>query len=129
GDSQGALADLDALRDDAPTPDETAEIAFLDGLRAERDGRLDEAETLWQGLTESDHQPSRARAIFQLTELKLETGEISLADAAERLERLRFMWRGGPFEFAVMRRLGEIYLADGKPRDGLDVLRRAVSTY
>jgi hypothetical protein len=129
GDLAGALGALDALRGDAPTPDEAAQLAYLEGLRAFRDGRRDEAAEIWQGLTESDHQPTRARAIFQLTELKLADGEISLADAAERLERLRFLWRGGPFEFTVMRRLGEIYIADGKPREGLGVLRKAVTTY
>lgn len=129
GDLKGALADLDALRRDAPTPDEAAQLAFLDGLRALEGGRADEAEAIWQGLTENNHQPTRARAIFQLTELKLERGEISLADAAERLERLRFLWRGGLFEFTVMRRLGDIYIADGKPREGLRVLRQAVTMY
>lgn len=129
GDLAGALADLDALRQDAPTPDEAAQLAFLDGLRALEEGRPEDAEAVWQGLTESNHQPTRARAIFQLTELELERGEITLADAAERLERLRFLWRGGPFEFTVMRRLGEIYIADGKPREGLRVLRQAVTLY
>lgn len=129
GDAQGALDVLDALNADAPTPDETAQLAFLQGLRAARDGRPAEAAEIWQNLTENNHQPTRARAIYQLTEQRLAEGTISLADAAERMERLRFLWRGGPFEFTVMRRLGELYLADGQAREGLTVMRQALSIY
>ena len=129
GDLQGALDELDALRADAPTPDEAAQVAFLEGLRAERGGQAGEAERIWQRLTESSHQPTRARAIFELTELMLRDAKITTAEAIERFERLRFLWRGGPFEFDVQRRLGELYLADGKPREGLTMLRQAVTTY
>jgi tetratricopeptide (TPR) repeat protein len=129
GDPGAAIVPLDALRKDAPTPDEAAQLAYLDGLKAEREGRLPEAESAWRALTESNHQPTRARAIFQLTELMLRQGELQAAEAIERMERLRFIWRGGPFEFTVLHRLGQLYLADGRPREGLTVLRQAVANF
>lgn len=129
GDPAAASAPLDLLRGDAPTPDEAAQLAFLQGLKAEREGRIEEAQSAWQGLTENNHQPTRARAIFELTELLLRDGKLTAAEAIERLERLRFIWRGGPFEFAVLRRLGELYVADGKPREGLTVMRQLVAGF
>lgn len=129
GDPGAAAMPLDKLREDAPTPDEAAQLAYLEGLKAEREGRLDEAESIWRTLTETNHQPTRARAIFGLTELMLRQGRLQMAEAIERMERVRFVWRGGPFEFTVLRRLGQLYLAEGKPREGLTVLRQAVAAY
>lgn len=129
GDPAAAAAPLAMLRDDAPTPDEAAQLAFLEGLKAEREGRIEEAQSVWQGLTENNHQPTRARAIFELTELLLRDGKLTTAEAIERLERLRFIWRGGPFEFTVLRRLGELYIADGKPREGLTIMRQLVASF
>ena len=59
----------------------------------------------------------------------LREGELQAAEAIERMERLRFIWRGGPFEFTVLHRLGQLYLADGRPREGLTVLRQAVANF
>ncbi len=129
GDPIGALAPLDAMREDSPDADQLAQIAFLDGRRAAVEGRPVEAREVWQALANNPHQPSRARAVLELTEMMLEHGEITRAEAIDRLEQVRFMWRGGPFEFTVLRRLGQLYLTEDKPRDGLSILRQAASNF
>jgi tetratricopeptide (TPR) repeat protein len=124
GDPVGALDYLDRLRADAPTADEAAQIGYLEGQRTAREGRFIEARDIWQRLTESAHQPTRARAIFGITEIMLKNGEIDTRAAIDRLERLRFLWRGGPFELALLRRLGHLYLAADDARAGLAACAR-----
>ncbi|HLB79931.1 MAG TPA: hypothetical protein VJJ77_05460, partial [Dongiaceae bacterium] len=129
GDPVGALDYLDRLRADAPTADEAAQIGYLEGQRTAREGRFIEARDIWQRLTESAHQPTRARAIFGITEIMLKNGEIDTRAAIDRLERLRFLWRGGPFELALLHRLGQFYLETGDARAGLTVLRQAAANF
>jgi hypothetical protein len=47
----------------------------------------------------------------------------------EALEGLRFSWRGGAFEYALLKRLSELYLEHKKYRDGMEVLRLAASYF
>lgn len=129
GDPVGALDYLDRLRADAPTADEAAQIEYLEGQRTAREGRFIEARDIWQRLTENAHQPTRARAIFGITEIMLKNGEIDTRAAIDRLERLRFLWRGGPFELALLRRLGQLYLAADDARAGLAALRQAAANF
>jgi tetratricopeptide (TPR) repeat protein len=51
------------------------------------------------------------------------------ADAINTLEDLRFAWRGDSFEFDVLRRLGDLYIATGKYEKGLTTLKRAVTFF
>lgn len=129
GDPVAALAPLDAMRADSPDREQADQIAFLEARRAAVEGRLSRAIAIWERLTDSPHQPTQARARFALADTLLKEGLIARAEAIERLERVRFLWRGGPFEFAVLHRLGQLYLAEGKMRDGLTTLRQAVSRF
>ncbi len=71
----------------------------------------------------------RAEAIFARTELLLAEGQLSTAEAIDGFDRLRFVWRGDEFEFAVMRRLGELRIAEGDIRGGLITLKRAATNF
>ena len=71
----------------------------------------------------------RAEAIFARTELLLAEGQLSPAEAIDGFDRLRFIWRGDEFEFAVMRRLGELRIAEGDIRGGLITLKRAATNF
>ena len=63
------------------------------------------------------------------TELLLKLRQMSPAEAIEELENLRFAWRGGDFEFRLLRRLGDLYLAEGDYRSGLRTLRQAATYF
>jgi len=51
------------------------------------------------------------------------------AEAIRRLERLRFVDRGGDFEFKLLRKLGSLYLAENQPRRGLVTLRQTAANF
>ncbi|HUN48892.1 MAG TPA: hypothetical protein VMU85_20335, partial [Stellaceae bacterium] len=50
-------------------------------------------------------------------------------DAIRQLDDLRYAWRGGEFEFDLLRQLGRLLIADGDYRRGLDVLRQAAANF
>ena len=63
------------------------------------------------------------------TELLLKLRNISRGEAIDELETLRFAWRGDEFEFRLLRRLGDLYLAEGDYRNGLRTLRQAATYF
>jgi tetratricopeptide (TPR) repeat protein len=70
-----------------------------------------------------------ARAEFSLVELGLQQETVTPDEAIERLDRLRFQWRGDELELDVLDRLGKLYLAKNDYRKGLNTLRTAVTYF
>lgn len=128
-DPQGADRYLEQARQDNPNHAEEAKIAFLVGRRLQLEGEVETAKTLWERVAKSTHSPSRARARLALLDLALESGSLEMAEAIAELERLRFEWRGDQFEYALLQRLGDLYIAGQRYRDGLDALRQAASHF
>lgn len=71
----------------------------------------------------------RVDAEMGLVELGLADGSLSRAQAIEKLDRLRFAWRGDAKELAVLRRLADLELAEGRWRAGLETLRLALKVF
>ncbi|MFQ5774579.1 MAG: hypothetical protein ACE5GS_08690 [Kiloniellaceae bacterium] len=129
-DAEGAKRYLDQARSDEPSVDEEAQIAFLVGRRLQVRGDDDAAKALWQKVANlTAHRPSRARARLALLDLALAHDEVTPGQAIEELERLRFAWRGDHFEIMLLERLGELYVAQGQYRQGLEAFRRAASYF
>src|SRR6185312_6247086 len=84
---------------------------------------------LWQEVAGMDDRRSRARALIAQTLALLDTNQISRAEAIKRLDGLRFAWRGDMIEFNLLRRLGELKLADGDEAGGFDALREAAANF
>ena len=93
------------------------------------DGEIDTALKMYEAAIRGRDRRSRARAVLEKTELLLAEGEISAEQAIEDLDRLRYVWRGDEIEFRVLRRLGELQIASGKFRDGLQSLKRLVTNF
>lgn len=93
------------------------------------DGEIDTALKMYNIAIRGRDRRSRARAVLEKTELLLTEGEISAEKAIEDLDRLRYVWRGDAIEFRVLRRLGELQIATGKFRDGLQSLKRLVTNF
>src|SRR4029077_18905170 len=72
---------------------------------------------------------SRMRSLIARTTAQLEAKQISRAEAIKALDGLRFEWRGDFVEFDLLRRLGELQLADGNQRDALETLREAAVNF
>lgn len=92
-------------------------------------GDMEDAGALYSELAQSPYRPVRARAIYAETNLLLDEERIDMAEAVERLERLRFAWRGDVFEFELMQRLADLYVQDGQFRKGLMTMRQTVEQF
>ncbi|MEE8500215.1 MAG: hypothetical protein V3S27_06545, partial [Kiloniellales bacterium] len=127
GDRKAAEHHLEAVRLDNPSHAQEAQIAYLVARGLYLEGDTESAAALWRRVVASKHASSRIRARLALLDLALEDGSISTDGAIEKLERLRFAWRGDRFEFALLQRLGDLYILKGEHRAGLRLLRRAAT--
>lgn len=132
GIAQGDVASAhDALDQLAPVlgPRETAEAELLRAQLLGAQGHANEAAAKLRELEQSDFPPVAARATFSRVETELKTKKLVPSDAIETLEKLRFRWRGDDLELKTLRKLGELYFAEERWREGLDVLRVATVNF
>lgn len=102
-------------------------LLYLDGEIARQQGNPDHAMEIWGKLAE-DYTDDYHRTKGELARitLGLQTGNIKLDDAIERLERLRFVWRGDDLEIQVLKRLGLAEIENEKYLEGFYTLRNTV---
>ncbi len=129
GNPMQAQAFTDVIRKDSPNAETTDRVAYLEGLRQLKMGQKDAAFQTWAGLKESTVEEVRADSQYAVIMEKLRSKQMTSAEAIGPLEELRFLARGGNFEFNLLRVLGESYLAAAQPRKGLMTLRQAVTNF
>ncbi len=112
-----------------PPPGDKAMALYLDGKRLLAQGEYNKAIDDWSDVAAMDDRPSRARALYARTLAELGAKQIARPEAIKQLDRLRFAWRGDMFEFALLRELGELKLADGDQAGGFDALREAATNF
>ena len=100
---------------------------YLNGELERQSGRPEQALANWEVLVKGRDDYFRAKAGLSLTKLQLERKKITPAKAIDRLEGLRYAWRGDELETLVNMRLGEVYINNEDYLKGLSVLRNAVS--
>jgi len=64
-------------------------------------------------------------AMLRATQIRLETGKITAAQAVQVFDGLRYRWRGDGAELEIIRVLGHLYLTQGRYREALEALRSA----
>jgi tetratricopeptide (TPR) repeat protein len=70
-----------------------------------------------------------AAAIFHRTNAALGAGVITVPQAIEQFEKLRFRWRGDALELKTLRKLASLYFGAGRWHDGLKILRVATQNF
>lgn len=120
---------LDRLVERRPEASEHPGVRYLRGRARILAGEPEAAAAQLREAAASSDRYYRTRAELALVDLDLEQGAATPGQAVERLERLRFAWRGDGFELAVLRRLGDAYLQAGRPDLGLETLRAASTLY
>ncbi len=119
---------LTNLLNDNPNRDEESQIAVLTGYSHLQKDEEAKARALWQSVVQySDHRPSQTRARLALLDLAVAEKSVTATEAIEELERLRFAWRGDQIEIALLQRLGDLYLTQGRYRDSLRAFRQATT--
>jgi hypothetical protein len=122
------LDQLSSIRDTLPR-DLAARVLYDQGLLARDSRKLDDAVAIWTKAKEGDNPWAAAHAEYALIELGLQQETITPDEAIERLDHLRFQWRGDDLELDVLERLGKLYLAKDEYRKGLTTLRTAVTYF
>lgn len=100
---------------------------YLNGELERQKGNADKAMDNWKPLLDGRDDYYRAKAALSATRLQLERRKITKEKAIDRLEGLRYAWRGDELESLINLRLGEVYIDNGDYLKGLSTLRNAVS--
>jgi len=129
GDIQQATKYIDALKLAEPSRRQLAAIGLIEGNLLEVGGDEEGAIQKWEEVMEVENRPSRVHATVARQQLLMKLERMEVEEAIEELETLRFVWRGGEFEFNLLRRLGGLYLDQGVYRQGLLALRQAATYY
>ncbi len=128
-DLRAAGAFLDAVSDAGPTESQQARVDYFRARVVAAGGDYETALETWNRLAEGPDRWARVRSAMTLLDEGLARGKITRAEAIQKLDGLRFAWRGDEIELELLRRLGTLYLADGDYRNGLTVLRQAASSF
>lgn len=131
--AKGSVADAkrltDALAGWAVTARERAWLPYLRGSLLARQGKRDKAIAAWAETKLDPSHPAYARTRFARINLELENNALDPRRALADLEPLRDQWRGDPFEFKVLRRLGRLQIEAGDHADGLRTLDAAARRF
>ncbi len=100
---------------------------YLNGELENQKGNDETALENWQPLLTGKDDYYRAKAALSVTKMQLERQKITNDKAIDRLEGLRYAWRGDELESLINLRLGEVYIQNGDYLKGLSTLRSAVS--
>lgn len=102
------------------------QMAAIDYLRGEifrQENKTELAIDLWKQVARGSDRMYRTKAGISLTDLQMELEEITEEKAIDRMENLRYAWRGDRQEIEIMLRLGQLYLDKGAYRKGLNILK------
>ncbi len=130
GDTDRAARDLDRL--DQATGGESesrAEVAWLRGEVAHDRGEFDAAAAAWQRAVDSRDRLYHRLAAVALVDQDHERGTVTPAERVERMEALRYSWRGDDLEFEVLRRLGDAYWDNGNHRGAIETWQEAIAHF
>lgn len=123
--AQGILKTLEADLPNLTLPYVSA-WQYLSGEAQRQSGNPDRAISSWEPLVKDGKDDLyRAKAGLSLTRLELDEKKIKPEDAINRLEGLRYAWRGDELETLINYRLGQVYIDNNDYLKGLTVLRNA----
>ncbi|NMM46304.1 hypothetical protein HH303_17570 [Rhodospirillaceae bacterium KN72] len=111
------------------TRSQQAALDYQRGRLAIANTDFDLGEELFNDVMTSGDRKYAYRAELALISLGLRQGFMTDEEALERMERLRYAWRGDRSELHLLRRLGELYLDQPDYFEGLEVYRTAVKYF
>jgi tetratricopeptide (TPR) repeat protein len=114
----------EALDADIP-PEEQLAIRLVQAKVFEARGNKKGALGIYKAIARGPLDQLATPALLRATNIELELGRISPADAAATYDGLRFRWRGDSTELESIRALGQLYLNQGRYREALESFRSA----
>lgn len=111
------------------SPSALTAMRYLRGVLYSKAGQADKAETLWRQVVRGADRLYKIRAELALIDLGVATKSLSPKQAVDRLEGLRYAWRGDDLELDVLKRLGGYYLEAKDFQAGFAVLAQALRLF
>ncbi len=102
-----------------------AGVDYLKGEAHRQSGEYEITKQQWEPLSKGHDDLHRAKAGLALTMLEMENGDTTMAQAIDRLEGLRYAWRGNELESQINFILGRLYLETDRYLKGFTILRDA----
>lgn len=121
-----AVGQLEAFPESARA---VSHASLMRGRAAEREEEPELALEHYAAAIAADYRPTRARAAMAKVKVELGLEEIDPVEAIERLESLRFAWRGDAYELRLMEELSDMHIANSDYRKALETLRQAVTYF
>lgn len=104
-------------------------ITYLRGVLYAQTGRAEKAAMQWRLVAKDTDRLYKIRAELALIDYGVATKSMTSRQAADRLEGLRFAWRGDDLEFDILRRLGGFYIDARDYRKGLATMSQALRLF
>lgn len=120
---------IDHVADLAVEPVQKGEVEYMRGKVAAAAGQKDEARKLWQQVVARRDPPSWVRAELALVQSGLADKSLTRDAAIDRLERLRYGWRGDQLERSILQLLARLQIEGGHDAAGLAAYRDLVTLY
>ncbi len=108
-------------------PQHSAALKYLKGEAARQQDDIEKTKELWKKLAKGDDDLYSVRASLALAILESKDNKISKDELVDRLEGLRYAWRGDDLEAQVKYWLGKAYFDKDEFIVGLSIMRDAAS--
>jgi tetratricopeptide (TPR) repeat protein len=105
--------------------EEQLEVRLVQARLMEAMGDKERALAVFKAIARAPSEKVAAPALLHASQIELEKGRITPTQAANTYGILRFRWRGDSTELETVRALGQLYLTQGRYREGLEALRSA----
>lgn len=111
---------------EAFSPQDKAALAYLKGESFRQRGNFDAAMEEWQPLADGIDRLYHTKASLALAHLQLQEKKITLKESIDKVDSLRFAWRGDGLEVQILQNLGHLKVRDGRYLDGLQDMKEAI---
>ncbi|TAL30289.1 MAG: hypothetical protein EPN97_12765 [Alphaproteobacteria bacterium] len=104
-----------------------AAIQYLKGEAARQAGKNEEAIRLWQPVAFGLDRLYHTKASLALANLRLQDKKITLKQAIDVVDSLRFAWRGDGLEVQILQNLGDLKVRNRQYLSGLEDMNTAAA--
>jgi hypothetical protein len=102
-----------------------AAVGYLRGEAAAQAGKYDEAVRQWKPVAEGLDRLYHTKASLSLARFLFQQKKISLKDAVDQVDNLRFAWRGDGLEVNILQTLGALKVQNNQVLSGMEDMRQA----
>lgn len=129
GDREGLQSVITPLSSLPLSATDEARLSLFRAQKVELDGLLSAAIERYRAVEEVDRRPYSILAYATRTDIELRQKAISLSEAIDRRDAMRFWWRGDRIELTNLSKLADLYAESGDFRGALRTLRRTIALF